>query len=178
MQRFFDITACLFSPPTDPDTEVQLYWNEKLEHSSGDIEAGNKLKDKKSQNPNQTPTHETDHQTPVYTPISELMDDSMSFTSIVHRKGIISKEKNTRISDKKSNPEHNTSEHTDQRPQFAGQDRHSKRPRFGFALHIHPEIAARGCRLHVDILPRKRRRHVHVVEDSSVSRSNVQSIIS
>lgn len=178
MQRFFDITACLFSPPTDPDTEVQLYWNEKLEHSSGDIEAGNILKDKKSLNPNQTPTTVTDHPTPVHTPISESIDESISLTSIIHRKGIISKEKNTRISDKKSSPEHNTSEHTDQRSQFAGQDRHAQRPRFRFALHIHPEITARRCRLHVDILPCKRRRHVHVVEDSSVSGSNVQSSIS
>ena len=104
MQRFFDITACLFSPPTDPDTEIQLYWNEKLEHSTGDMDPASKIKDKKALYPNQTPTHSADVETPVEMPMFESLDDSVSFSSVVQRKGVISKDKTTRVSDKKSRP--------------------------------------------------------------------------
>lgn len=49
MQRIFDITACLFSPPvSSSDTEIQLFWNEKLEHSLGDVDENRKFSEKVS----------------------------------------------------------------------------------------------------------------------------------
>lgn len=32
MMRFFDITACLFTPPESKETEVELLWNEKIRY--------------------------------------------------------------------------------------------------------------------------------------------------
>lgn len=104
MQRIFDITACLFSPPVDPDTEIQLYWNERLEYSTGDQEEKSRVDDSKYLFPKPPPTMSRGKQdSATNTPLlSDLSKEDESFTSIVHRKGILSKDKNIHTHERKS----------------------------------------------------------------------------
>lgn len=89
MQRIFDITGCLFSPPASKDTEVQLRRNERLDYTCGDIEEHGRVTDKIGKYAKQEPRFITDKVDYSVTPSESQVGD---YSSHVIRKGAISRE--------------------------------------------------------------------------------------